>query len=135
MELDPFPMDLDPCSCFGGIAVEVTGKNLTQRASTDANDPSAKKRKLHYHSTGASLIHWVNLDCIGLSAACPVYLAIATAERSPGSAASCQRATSTRSRSVRSDGRDLKLKESTVRFARDRPQPSAMSFDDRAADR
>ena len=50
-------------------------------------------------------------------------------------AAMCQRATSTRSRSVRSGGRDRKLKESTLRFARDRPQPSAVGFDDRAADR
>ena len=55
-------MVLDPCSCFGGVAAEVTGKNLTQRASTDANDPSANNQKLHYHSTGASLIHWVILD-------------------------------------------------------------------------
>jgi len=46
-----------------------------------------------------------------------------------------QRATLTRSRSVRSGGRDRKLKESTLRFARDRPQPSAVGFDDRAADR
>src|SRR6478672_13447331 len=47
----------------------------------------------------------------------------------------CQRATSTRSRSVRSGGRDRELKESTLRFARDCPQPSAVGFDDRAADR
>src|SRR5467141_990518 len=41
----------------------------------------------------------------------------------------CQRATSTRSRSVRSGGRDRKLKESTLRFARDRPQPPPVGFD------
>src|SRR5712672_2836597 len=47
----------------------------------------------------------------------------------------CQRATSTRSRSVRSGGRDCKLKESTLRFARGRPQPPTMGFDNRPADR
>jgi hypothetical protein len=46
-----------------------------------------------------------------------------------------QRATSTRPRSVRSVSRDRKLKESTLRFARDRSQPSAVGLDDRAADR
>ena len=40
------------------------------------------------------------------------------------------RATSTRSRSVRTRGRDRELKESTLRFARDRPQPSHVGFDD-----
>src|SRR6266478_4320230 len=47
----------------------------------------------------------------------------------------CQRAISTRSRSVRSGGRDRKLKESTLRLARDRPQPPILGFDNRAADR
>src|SRR5258706_3009640 len=47
----------------------------------------------------------------------------------------CQRATSTRSRSVRSGGRDRKLKESTLRLAPGRPQPPTMGFDNRAADR
>jgi hypothetical protein len=32
-------------------------------------------------------------------------------------------------------GGDRKLKESTLRFARGGPQPSAVGFDDRAADR
>jgi hypothetical protein len=41
----------------------------------------------------------------------------------------------TRSRSVRSGDRDRKLKESTLRFTRDRPQPPPVRFDDRAADR
>src|ERR1700730_13282689 len=40
-----------------------------------------------------------------------------------------------KSRSVHSVGRDGKLKEGTPRLARDRPQPSAVGFDDRAADR
>ena len=45
----------------------------------------------------------------------------------------CQQATSiTDGGSVSGD---RKLKESTLRFARDRPQPSAVGFDDRAADR
>src|SRR5258706_13618559 len=47
----------------------------------------------------------------------------------------CQKATSTRSRSVRSGGRDRKLKESTPRLAPGRPQPPTMGFDNRAADR
>src|SRR6476660_2090168 len=47
----------------------------------------------------------------------------------------CQRATSTQSRSVRSGGRDRKLKESTPRLALGRPQPPTMGFDNRAADR
>jgi hypothetical protein len=46
-----------------------------------------------------------------------------------------QRATSTRSRSVRSSGRDRKLKERTLRFARDRPQLSPVGLDDRPANR
>src|SRR5580693_2759748 len=46
---------------------------------------------------------------------------------------SCQQATSiTDGGSV---GGDRKLKESTLRFARDRPQPSAVGLDDRVADR
>src|SRR6266481_264547 len=46
---------------------------------------------------------------------------------------SCQQATSiTAGGSV---SRDRKLKESTLRLARDRPQPSAVGLDDRAADR
>src|SRR5258708_19262584 len=36
---------------------------------------------------------------------------------------------------VRSGGRDRKLKESTLRFAPGPPQPSAVGFDNRAADR
>src|SRR5258705_3967750 len=45
----------------------------------------------------------------------------------------CQEATSITDGSSVSG--DRKLKESTLRFARDRPQPSAVGFDDRAADR
>src|SRR6266850_78694 len=70
-----------------------------------------------------------------MSAVSPPYPQEPTSSVRPASSEKCQRATSTRSRSVRSGGGDRKLKERTPRLAPGRPQPPTMGFDDRAADR
>src|SRR5207344_1935438 len=78
---------------------------------------------------------WVNRVTLVVGRPLPVYPDQRTYLGIVGMSQRCQRATSTRSRSVRSGGRDRKLKESTSRLASGRPQPPTMGFDDRAADR
>ena len=85
--------------------------------------PSARQRQqqcLCTNSAHASLV---------VDTPLPVFPRERTSSGRPGTSEKCQRATSTRSRSVRSGGRDRKLKESTASVTHHHPAGVSIEAD------